>query len=418
MFAVKPRKFWKPRRFFLSELIYLNVYRLYPFIINNAKITEYFLIISRYLFYEILQTLLALTALLLLIYISHRFMAYLVQASVGDLPAQFIFQLLALRLLSDLMLILPLGFFLALLLVLGRLYKDNEITAMAACGIAVPVIRIIGFGVIFAVIIGILSLILAPWAENQRVTLQSQLKTLAEVGGIAAGRFKEFNHGKGIFYVETIDTNSNTMHTLFVQANLPHKRVIMVAKQGYQMVQEGELFMVLVDGHRYESEPGSLSYVVTKFAEHRLKIPKRLDAPQGTRYRAIPTSLLWLVPEPSLQAELQWRLSLPLSVILLAALAVPLSYTTPRQGHYAKILAGILIYLIYNNLLNVAKKWVERGDVSPWIGIWWVHLLLAFIIVILFYLPFFKNLAGWLLKPIYSFLKMRWFRGKPASIQN
>ncbi|MEK8019741.1 MAG: LptF/LptG family permease, partial [Candidatus Parabeggiatoa sp.] len=153
------------------------------------------MIISRYLFREILYILLALTALLILIYISHRFMKYLVQASIGDLPAQFIFQLLALRLLTDLMLILPLGFFLALLLALGRLYKDNEITAMAACGIGVPVKSIISFGVIFAVIIGLLSLVLAPWAENQRGLLQVQLKTMAEVGGIAAGRFREFNHG-------------------------------------------------------------------------------------------------------------------------------------------------------------------------------------------------------------------------------
>ncbi|EDN66819.1 conserved hypothetical protein, membrane [Beggiatoa sp. PS] len=162
------------------------------------------MIISRYLFREILQTLLALLVLLILIYISHRFMRYLVQASVGDLPANFIFQLLALRLLSDLMLLLPLGFFLALLLALGRLYKDNEITAMAACGIPVPIISIIGFGVMFAVIVGIFSLLLAPWADNQRGQLQIQLNTMAEVGGIAAGRFKEFNHGNGIFMWKTL----------------------------------------------------------------------------------------------------------------------------------------------------------------------------------------------------------------------
>ncbi len=349
------------------------------------------MIISRYLFREILYILLALTTLLVLIYISHRFMRYLVQASIGDLPAQFIFQLLALRLLSDLMLILPLGFFLALLLALGRLYKDNEITAMAACGIGVPVNSIISFGVIFAVIIGILSLLLAPWAERQRGFLQVQLKTMAEVGGIAAGRFREFNHGNGIFYVENIDSDSNTMHTLFVQVNLDHKQIVMVAKQGYQLMQADELYLVLVEGHRYESRPGSLSYVITEFAEHRIRIPKRIDALPSDKREALPTYLLWFTSEASLQAELQWRLSLPLSVILLAALAIPLSHTTPRQGHYAKILFGILIYLIYNNLLNVAKKWVEHGDVPPWIGVWWVHIGLLLIILVLFYLPVLKN---------------------------
>jgi lipopolysaccharide export system permease protein len=328
-------------------------------------------------------------------------MAYLVQASTGDIPATSIFQLLALKLLSDIMLILPLGFFLALLLALGRLYKDNEITAMAACGIGVPVTSIISLGVMFALLIGILSLLLAPWAERKMIQLQTQLKAVAEVGGIAAGRFKEFNHGNGIFYVETIDTDSNSMHTLFMQVNLPNKRVIMVAKRGYQTAIAGELFLVLVDGRRYESKPGSLSYVVTEFAEHHIRIPKRLDTSERKPREAIPTSLLWFAQEARLQAELQWRLSLPLSVIFLAALAVPLSYTTPRQGQYAKILVGILIYLIYNNLLNVARKWVERGDVSPIIGVWWVHVGLLLIIVALFYLPLLKNGFRRLFKPFY-----------------
>jgi len=368
------------------------------------------LIISRYLFREILQTLLALAALLLLIYISHRFMAYLVQASVGNFPTEFILHLLTLRLLGDLMLILPLCFFLAVLLALGRLYKDNEVTAMAACGIPVPTSSIIGFGAVFALVIAFLSLMLAPWAESQRAILQVKLSSVAEVGGIAAGRFKEFRHGNGIFYVKTIDPDSDTMHSLFVQLNLAHgKRVVMVAKRGYQTVQNGELYMVLVDGHRYESKGTQVDYVITQFAEHQIRIPKSLDAPQDAKRDAIPTLMLLSTKDAALQAELQWRLSLPLSVILLAALAVPLSRTTPRQGHYAKILSGILIYLIYNNLLNVAKKWVERGDVVPIIGVWWVHIILLLIILFLFNLSFFQSLFQKLWGAFYTFIKKPFF---------
>ena len=363
------------------------------------------MIISRYLFREILQTLLALTALLLMIYISHRFMVYLVKASVGDLPTAFIFQLLALKLLSDLTLILPLGFFLALLLSLGRLYKDNEIAAMAACGIPVPVISIIGFGVIFAIFIAILSLLVAPWAEKKMTILQVQLKMSAEVGGIAAGRFKEFNHGKGIFYVENINADDDSMQTLFVQAELPGKQLLMVAKQGYQ-IREGEnLFLVFVDGHRYEKEQNSLKYIITDFSEHRIKIPKRLETVPALQIEATPTSVLWLAQKAELQAELQCRLSMPLTVILLAALAIPLSYSTPRQGQYGKIVVGILIYLMHANLLNIAKKWVEHGDVSPWIGVWWTHVLLLIIVLVLFNSQFLKNEARRLSNPIFSFFK-------------
>jgi len=350
------------------------------------------LIISRYLYREILYTLLALSTLLVLIYISHRFIAYLVQASVGDLPVAFIFQLLALKLLSDLMLIMPLGFFLALLLALGRFYKDNEITAMAACGIPMPTKSIISFGAMFAVFVSLFTLLAAPWAESKIALLQSNLSTVAaDVSGVAAGRFKGFSQGKGIFYVEGIESENNTMQNLFVQTKLPNKHIVMTAKSAYKTAEDGELFMVLVDGYRYESPLGSLNYVVTKFAEHQIRIPKVIGVVESAETEAMPTETLWFAPEPALQAELQWRLALPLSVILLAALAIPLSHTNPRQGQYSKILAGILIYLIYGNLLNVAKKWLERGDVPSWIGIWWVHLGLLLIILFLFSLPYLKT---------------------------
>ena len=329
-------------------------------------------------------------------------MSYITKASLGKIPAEFIFQLLGLKLLSDLMLILPLGFFLALLLSLGRLYKDNEITALAACGIPVPIGSIATFGFLFAIVIGTLSLFLAPWAEEQQDILQVQLKSAAEVGGIAAGRFKEFNHGKGIFYVEKVE--SKDMRTLFIQANLPKKRVILVADKGYQEEQGDDLFMVLIDGYRYENEYGKLNYSVTKFDEHRIKIPKLITTSNTQKHDAMPTKKLWRSDNLALQAELQWRLSFPLSVILLAILAVPLSHTTPRQGQYSKIVSGILIYLIYNNLLNVAKKWVERGDVSPVIGVWWVHIILILIIISLFNLPKLKKLIHLLLQPVYSLL--------------
>jgi len=191
---------------------------------------------------------------------------------------------------------------------------------------------------------------------------------------------------------------------LFIQANLPKKQVVLVANKGYQEEQGEDSFMVLIDGYRYESEHGKLNYTITKFAEHRIKLPKIISSADGTKHDAMPTEQLWFSDQIVLQAELQWRLSFPLSVILLAILAVPLSHTTPRQGQYSKLVSGILIYLVYNNLLNVAKKWVERGDVSPIIGVWWVHLILAMIILILFNLPELKKGINLLLESIYSFL--------------
>jgi lipopolysaccharide export system permease protein len=348
------------------------------------------LIISRYLFREIIYTLLALTGLLILIYLSHRFMFYLVQASTGIIPASFILQFLGLKLLSDMMVILPLSLFLSTLLALGRLYKDNEITALAACGIPVPFTSILGLGVGFALIIAILSLIVAPWAKSQIEVLKVQASAVAEISAISAGRFKEFGGGNGVFYVETLSSDNTRMEGIFVQANMSGKQVILTARQGYQKTQGDDLFMVLLAGHRYESKADSLEYVITDFAEHTIKLPNPNGGTPQSRLIAVPTWELWTMTDRATQAELQWRFSLPLTAILLTALAVPLSRTNPRQGQYAKLFTGIMISLIYNNLLSIAQKWTEKGDVPLWLGVWWVHGVLLLIILGLIYTPQFK----------------------------
>jgi lipopolysaccharide export system permease protein len=353
------------------------------------------LIISRYLFREITYTLLALALLLILVYISHRFLKYLIQASTGDLPSEFILQLLGLRLLSDLMLILPLAFFLAILLTLGRLYKDNEITALIACGVPFPVHSLLTLGVMFASLIGLLSLVLAPWAQTRIELLKTQVNTAAEMSGIAAGRFQEFSRGNGVFYVEHIDSETKEMQVIFIQFHSPRKQIIVTAERGYQQLEADKLYMTLLQGHRYESEPGRTNYVITDFAEHIIKIPELPTVNYGENREAIPTIALWNKTAPQYQAELQWRLSLPLSTLLLTALAIPLSHTTPRQGQYAKIFIGVLIYLIYNNLLNIAQKWIEQSEIPPWLGVWWVHGLFLIMIVFVYLQPW-KNWRRWL----------------------
>ncbi|EIJ43552.1 putative permease [Beggiatoa alba B18LD] len=347
------------------------------------------MIINRYLYREIIYTLLSLILLLLLIYVSNRFIGYLLQAASGALPARFIFQLLGIRILGDLTLILPIGFFLSILLALGRLYKDSEITALAACGIPVPLNGILFFATVFAFFVGVLSLYISPWAKSLEMGLRTQAANEAEIGGIEAGRFKEFLKGQGVLYVETVESELNHLEVIFAQAYLPDKRIVMTAKQAYQTIKDQELFLVLQNGHRYESpHENPLSYTVVDFTEHSIRIPRHLNAATPTENRAaLPTSILWHSAKIEDKAELQWRFSLPLAILLLSALAVPLSRTTPRQGQYSKIFFGILIVLIYSNFLSIAKKWVERGEVPIWVGIWWVHLLMFIVIALLLGYP-------------------------------
>ncbi len=328
---------------------------------------------------------------------SHRFMFYLVQAATGLIPPEFILKLLGMKLLSDVMVILPLSFFLAILLALGRLYKDNEITAMAACGMPVPSKTILLLGVLFSLVIASLSLFLAPWAEGEIDKLKQEAYSVAELQTISEGQFKEYQNGKGIFYVQSINSETNWMQNVFIQVNLPQKQVIMIAQHAYQEIKEGDLLLILKQGYRYENTYGLLDYVITEFDQHTIQISTlHNQTHQGENHKALSTLELWRRDGLAYQAELQWRIALPISVILLAILAVPISRTTPRQGQYAKIFSGILIYLIYQNLLNVGEKWIEKGDVPLWLGIWWVHGLVLLVIFILSYLPVLK--LWWLLR--------------------
>lgn len=353
------------------------------------------IIITRYLFREIIATLLALTILLVFIYISHRFMFYLVQAAAGQIPAEFILSLLGIKLLSDMMIILPLSFFLAILLALGRMYKDNEITALAACGIAVPQHSILFLGIILSLVVGSLSLFLAPWAEAQMDILRQNARTVAELQTFTAGEFKEYQRGQGVFYAQSIDADSKYMQNIFLQLNLRQKQIIIVAAQAKQTYnQQGQLVLLLENGYRYENSHAALDYIITQFAQHSLHVPSNLIN-ISQHHKSMSSAKLWHSEQTIHQAELHWRLGLPIAVILLSALAVPISRTTPRQGQYAKIFAALLIYLLYQNLLNLGQKWLEQETIPLWLGLWWVHGIILIIVLFLTYLPALK-LWWWL----------------------
>jgi lipopolysaccharide export system permease protein len=88
---------------------------------------------------------------------------------------------------------------------------------------------------------------------------------------------------------------------------------------------------------------------------------------------------------PRYRAELLWRLGMPLSAVVLALLAIPLSFVNPRAGRSANMLLAILVYVIYNNLLTISQGWVANGKLSFAVGVLVVHLLMLFLLPFLFY---------------------------------
>ncbi len=345
------------------------------------------MIFSRYLYREIITTALALLLIIVLIYLSQRFIQFLAEAGTGQLPLEYVFKLLALKLLWVFVILIPLTFFLAILMSLGRLYSENEITAMFACGIGTPfLIQKIQYLAIFvAIIVGILSFMLAPWSEAKQEQLRQEIKQQSDISLLTAGRFQSFNRGQGVFYIEHFDKKNFLMKNVFVSLERDGKNMLISADRAYLKTEEqtNAKYIVLFDGYRYDVKHGSLEITETKFAQHAVLIFAE-PQPLPNAFKSQNNLELWQSNQKGAMAELQMRFSAPLSILLLAPLAVLMSHTTPRQGRYSKILIALLIYFIYINMLEISQKWLEREILPVWLGVWWVHLVLGIGILMAF----------------------------------
>ncbi len=348
-----------------------------------------FSVLDRYLLREVTLNWLAVTLVLWAIVVSNRLARFLGEAASGELPGNVIFVLIALKSVSYLVALLPVALYLGALLALGRLYRDSEMAAMAACGVGPGQLYrpLLSLAALVAVLCTWLSLDLAPRAAAVAHEIRAQAEQRQDLSVISAGRFQEARDGGMIVYTERLSNDGALLHELFVHRLERDQTMLITANSAHTEIDNdtGDRFLVMAAGHRYQGLPGEENFRMMTFDRHGLRIdPAEKSAGAGKR-DTIPTSVLLQSENPGDIAELQWRLSLPVAALVLMVLAVPLSRTTPRQGRYAKLLAAVLLFIIYYNLLASAQVWVERGQVAPLPGMWWVHGLPLLVAVALFY---------------------------------
>jgi lipopolysaccharide export system permease protein len=352
------------------------------------------MIISRYLLKEVCHALVAVTLILLLIFLSNQLVRFLNYAASGKIAVNVLFQLMGFEVSFLLALLLPLGLYLGIIATYGRLYADNELRVVQAYGMSTQKLVQITGGLAcgVALIVLVFTVIVNPFIAIQKDKLISQSLTARNLlNTLTPGRFQTSGDENRIFYVETISRNHQQANNVFVaeQKKLPSPSwTVLSAAKGYQMFDPAskDKFVVAVNGYRYEGTPGQNNYKIIQFKKYAVRVPDQTITSQHQAQEVIPTNLLWknYFQNPKDAAELQWRFSMPLSAFLLALLAVPLSYIRPRQSRYAQFLPAILIYVIYVELLFLARDWVEQKTVPIGVGVWWVHLLLIFVILLLF----------------------------------
>lgn len=339
---------------------------------------------------DLLTTLLSVWTVIVVIIVSRKFIKILELAIDGQVANETLLTILGLKTIVASVTFLPAALFMSVLMVLGRMYRDQEMSAISSAGgSSATIYRAVFLLVIpLAVLATGLSLYVSPWAAAKIEQLIHKDGESADIRGVAAGRFSEYGQGELVFYVENI-TKDKTMHKVFVQ----HRQngipgIINAESAKLKNLPDGR-FMVFENGRRTQGQPGSLNYVIEEFAEYAVRLEDKVSAISYPR-EAVDSNLLWNSSVMWDIAELQHRCAIPISIILLSFLAVPLAQISPRGGVYGNMLVGFLIYFSYGNLANVSRGWVATETISAWLGLVGVNLLLLMTGTILL-----ARLYGW-----------------------
>jgi len=342
------------------------------------------LIIKRYLWKELLSTFSAVFFVLMLILAGHTFVRYMGDAASGDMAADLVLQLLAIKLIGTLGQLLPFAWFITVILTFGRLYKDNEMTIFSATGLSsVRLLRLVmGPALLCAGFVAVFTFYVDPSTREYTYQLTDAAASRSEVSGISAGSFNSIKDSERVFYVEGVSDDKKEMYNVFIQGGSGDALDVFSAPRARQIIdpQSGERYLVLLNGYRYEKDVESGDLLIYEYQEASVRIERPEITPASRKRKAYSSEQLWHSDALKDKAELHWRLAMPVSVIMLSLLAVLLSYTTPREGRFAKLFIAVLIYIVYSNLMGVGQSWIGAGKVSNWVGLWWVHgLALALI---------------------------------------
>jgi len=314
-------------------------------------------------------------------------------AASGKLASEAVLALIGFAALNYLPVLLSLTVFMSVLLVITRQYKDSEMVVWFASGQSLTawVRPVMLFAVPFLVMIAALSLAVSPWAAAQSERYKERMEARDEAARIAPGAFKESAGGERVFFVETVAGDVSSVQNVFVSSVMQGKLGVMVSRRGFtETAENGDRFLVMVDGRRYEGEPGRLDFKIMDFERYAVRIEQKAGrAPSdGTPKQLSTPELLAQRTNPN-KGEFLWRIGLPLSAATLALLAIPLAFVNPRVGRSVNMLLAVLIYLVYSNCISITQAWVAQGRVGFHSAWWLVHVAM----VLLLFALFFRRLA-------------------------
>jgi lipopolysaccharide export system permease protein len=373
-------------------------------------------ILDRYILREVVVSWVAVTGVLLAISLTNQVARVLERAADNQYPRGVMLELILLGAVQSLPLVVPVGLLLGVVLALGRLYHDSEMTAAQACGagsrpVLVPVLAITA---LLAILLAALSLHVSPAATGRMMGLRSEALRAGQFAPITAGRFRTFGGGSTVVYAQGTEPDG-TLTRVFVERDRDGRLEIALAQRAtHAYSADGDLQVItLYDGQRFEGIPGERRFRIVRFAENT--IPVRLPALAGSAVdlKGLATRALLASPDRAAMAELHWRIAFPVMAVVLGCIAIPIARLRPRQGRYARVGYAVLIFFVYINLTIAGRQWLERGAIPEWLGLWWVHAAVILLAAAILLIP------KWHARARYrSTMRRRGLGGAPAAAVN
>lgn len=339
------------------------------------------MIFQRALVRELVSTASAIFIALLTIVLTIGLVRVLGQAAAGQIDNGAVLALITFAALNNLPVLLQLTTFVTILLTMTRSYRDSEMVVWQSSGLGLTrwLKPVLTFVVWVAVAVAVTALFVAPWANRQASEFKARFEQRTEVSRVAPGQFRESSDGSRVFFVEGFDPSTASVQNVFVDTIRDgHVSVIMSRTGAVEKQANGDEFMVMNNGRRYEGTPAKPDYKVMEFERYGVRIESRApDFSNDDSAKIRNTADLLVDPSPRAKGELVWRFGLVLSVVALAVLAIPLSFVNARAGRSANLLIALLVYFAYNNCMNIVQSSTARGRLPFGVAWWVVHVVVC-----------------------------------------
>ena len=326
--------------------------------------------------------------ILLGIVVFTQLIRFLGESVSGLLAVDGVLVMLGFSAINYLPVLLSISLFLSVLITLTRCYRDSEMVVWFSSGIGLTrwIRPVLGYALPVTAVIALMSLVLSPWALSKADEYKRRLDSRDDVSVASPGAFRESKQSDRVFFLEGVDSENKRVGNIFVRSVQHGKEGTMVAKEGYQETAEnGDRFLVLLNGTRYEGIPGQVDFRIAEFDRYAMRIEPAELVKEQPNLKAYSTVYLVKNPTPRNLSELEWRLGLPFSALILSLLAIPLSYVDNRSGRSLNLITAIVIYMFYNNMISVTNSWVARQKIDAVTGFWGLHLLMLALLTLFFY---------------------------------